>query len=121
MELIIGGAFQGKLDYAKETYGLNDVDIYECSETCAIDTDRRAYNHFERYLLYCCRNGLKPVLEFQEGTVVIMDDIFCGVVPAEKDIREWREFCGRAGGELTKNATSVTRIFCGLPQSLKKK
>ena len=32
MILIIGGAYQGKLDYAKDTFGIVDADVYTCSE-----------------------------------------------------------------------------------------
>ena len=32
MILIIGGAYQGKLDFAKETFGITDTDVHICSE-----------------------------------------------------------------------------------------
>ena len=32
MILIIGGAYQGKLDYAKEKFGLRDEDIFDCAK-----------------------------------------------------------------------------------------
>ena len=32
MILIIGGAYQGKLDYAKEKFGLKDEDIFDCAK-----------------------------------------------------------------------------------------
>ena len=32
MILIIGGAYQGKLDFAKETFGITDADVYSCGE-----------------------------------------------------------------------------------------
>ena len=31
MILIIGGAWQGKLDFARETFGLSQEEIYTCS------------------------------------------------------------------------------------------
>lgn len=119
MELIIGGAYQGKLDHAKEKYHIEEKDIFVCSEEKDIDTSFRCIYHYEKYLLYCYRNGISPVLDFPDDTVVIMDDIFCGVVPIDKEIRGWREFCGRTGAALTLKADHVTRIFCGLPQQLK--
>ena len=30
MILIIGGAYQGKLDYVKDTFGITDTDVYTC-------------------------------------------------------------------------------------------
>ncbi len=118
MELIIGGAYQGKLDYAKEKYSLSEQDIFECSEDTNIDTSKKCIYHFEKYLMYCCKNGISPLLELGDS-IVIADDIFCGVVPIDADIRAWREFCGRSLAALTRKAEHVTRIFCGLPQVLK--
>ena len=119
MKLIIGGAYQGKLEYAKEKFMIREDDIFECRADKYIDTEKRCIYHYEEYLLYCFRNGLSPVLDFDEDTIVIMNDIFCGVVPVDAEIRGWREFCGRSGAALTKKADHVTRIFCGLPQELK--
>ena len=41
MILIIGGAYQGKTEYAKKTYGLQDADIFTCENT-DIDPNARA-------------------------------------------------------------------------------
>lgn len=32
MELILGGVYQGKLDYARNSYALTDEDIFICTE-----------------------------------------------------------------------------------------
>jgi len=119
MDLIIGGAYQGKLDHAKEKYDLKDSDIFTCTADSDIDTSKRCIYAYQEYLLYCYRNGLEPVTDLPKDAIVIMNDIFCGVVPVDKETRGWREFCGRAGSALTKKADHVTRIFCGLPQELK--
>ena len=119
MTLIIGGAYQGKLDHAKEKYGLSEADIFECSEDKDLDLPKRCIYHYEKYLMYCYRNGLSPVLDLGKDKIVIADDIFCGVVPIDAEIRGWREFCGRSLAALTRKASHVTRIFCGLPQLLK--
>lgn len=119
MILIIGGAYQGKLQYVKEKYKVSDDEIFECSSEAEIDLSKRVFHHFEYYLKHCFDCGKSPVLDFDDDQIVIMNDIFCGVVPVEKDLRALREYCGRAGAELTKKAEHVTRIFCGLPQELK--
>ena len=118
MDLIIGGAYQGKLDYAKEKYGLSENDVFDCSEDRDLDTSKRCIYHYEKYLMYCYEKGVSPLLKL-EGRIVIADDIFCGVVPVDAKIRAWREYCGRSLAALTRKADSVTRIFCGLPQVLK--
>jgi adenosyl cobinamide kinase/adenosyl cobinamide phosphate guanylyltransferase len=50
---------------------------------------------------------------------LILQDIFCGVVPMGAENRAWRQRTGRLAQYLSKEATQVSRIFCGLEQRLK--
>ena len=52
MILIIGGAHQGKLEFAKETYGLTEEDIHICgtgdidfSKRCIYGVEEFTWNH----------------------------------------------------------------------------
>ena len=52
MTLIIGGAYQGKLDYAKEVFGITDGDVHICdagnidfSKRCIYKIEEFTYNH----------------------------------------------------------------------------
>ncbi|NMA37573.1 MAG: cobalamin biosynthesis protein CobU, partial [Papillibacter sp.] len=96
MDLIIGGAYQGKLDYAKEKYGLTDSDIFECSDKRDIEF-KACVHHLERFTLYCVKNNLNAVDIFAlwekkwKDCVLICEDISCGVVPIDPEMREWRE------------------------------
>ena len=125
MELIIGGAYQGKLDYAKEKYGLKDADICTCSEDGGICFGYRCYDRTEEFALWCVRTGndavelLKQNRPEWENSVFICEDIFCGVVPMGADMRAWREMTGRMCSYLSSEAEHVCRIFCGLEQVLK--
>ena len=125
MHLIIGGAFQGKTDWAKAQFSLDDGEIFECSEEADACLSAPCITHLERFALYCLRQGLEPaeVLEQRaeawKNSVLICDDISCGVVPLEAETRAWREACGRMLNALSRRADTVTRIFCGLPQRLK--
>jgi len=120
MELVIGGAYQGKLDYAKKTYGLAEGDIFCCGEgSTSVDRSRKCVCHLEFYVLSCIYAGIRPDLEFRKDAVLICDDISCGVVPTDTTLRAWREETGRTLGALARQAEHVTRIFCGLPQKLK--
>ena len=118
MDLIIGGAFQGKLVYATKKYGLKTADICECTISREPDFSKKCLYRFERYVLWCMRNGTEPRTDF-EDKVIIMDDIFCGVVPAEPETRAWREKSGRVMSALAADADSVTRLFCGIPKKIK--
>ena len=119
MDLIIGGAYQGKLDYARSVYTLEEADICHCTPETAPDTACRCWVHYEQYVLGCVRRGEAPQLPEREDAIVIADDIFCGVVPLDAETRLWREETGRALHAVSRHAATVTRIFCGLPLKLK--
>ena len=125
MHLIIGGAYQGKLDYAKEHFGIEGSEVFNCSEKTGIVFGARCLNRLEEFTLWCVRNDREPVSLFRENraawadSVLICCDIFCGVVPMGADMRAWREETGRLCAYLSAEAETVTRMFCGLPQKLK--
>ena len=118
MDLIIGGAYQGKLGYARETFALCDTDICDCRED-GCDMSRRCLWHYEAYVRRCLREGKPIAAPERADAVIIADDIFCGVVSIDPEERLWREECGRALTAISLKAESVTRLFCGLPLRLK--
>lgn len=122
MELIIGGAYQGKRAYAKAAFGLTDGDFFTCADASP-ETSRRCVEHLERYTLACVRAGLDPAevtnLDALADKIVICDDISCGVVPIDPIERAWREQTGRLLTKLSGRASRVVRVFCGLPLELK--
>ena len=117
MDLIIGGVYQGKLQYAMDTFGVREDEVFRCADEPVLDTSKRCVYGFEAYLRACLRAGAEP--ELPEHGVVICQDIFCGVVPLTFEERQWRELTGRSLTALAAKADTVTRIFCGLPQRLK--
>ena len=119
MDLVIGGAYQGKKDFAMEHFSLAREDIYTCTDGEEPDWNRRCIEHLEKYVLYCVRNGVAPRADFRSDAVLIGDDIFCGVVSIDPTERVWREETGRYFGRLSQSADSVHRLFCGLPMRLK--
>ena len=54
-----------------------------------------------------------------EHTVIISDDISCGVVPVDKTERAWREANGRLLIKISDKSEHVTRVFCKIPVVLK--
>ena len=126
MNLIIGGAYQGKLDYAREKYNLKDWEVYGCSEDCPeIDFAKPCINHLEEFVLACIRAQKDPVAYLKQhwedwrDSIFICMDLSSGVVPLGKEMRLWRNENGKVCQLLSKEAASVTRIFCGLEQKLK--
>ncbi|MBR2546774.1 MAG: bifunctional adenosylcobinamide kinase/adenosylcobinamide-phosphate guanylyltransferase [Eubacterium sp.] len=128
MVLIIGGAYQGKLDYAKEEYGLTDADVFTCEEgSTAVGFDEKIVDHFERYILALIKAGQVPerAVGMQlranryKGRIIICDDISQGIVPMDKTERAWREGVGRTMVKVAQQADKVVRVFCGIPVVLK--
>ena len=124
MTLIIGGAYQGKLAFARETFGFGEEDVFTCSGA-EIDFAKPCVNALEEFTLACVRQGLDPVEYLRghraqwENTVFICQDLFCGVVPIDTELRSWRHTTGLVCQYLSREADRVSRIFCGLEQKLK--
>ena len=120
MILIIGGAYQGKLDYAKENFGITDGDVYVCGEE-EIDFSKRCIYKIEAFTT--CNED--PIGYFEthrkewQDSILILQDIFCGVVPMGAENRALRQRTGILAQYLSKEAQQVSRIFCGLEQRLK--
>ena len=108
MKMIMGGAYQGKGQYAAEHYG-----------------GMEPVRDFHALVLEWLKNGVDPMaymeehLEEYKDRVIVCDDIFCGVVPADPLERKWRESLGQLLARLTKDCDEVVRVFCGLGTRLK--
>lgn len=124
MDLIIGGSYQGKLDFAREKYHLKDWDVFSCSG-CEIDFSKPCIHHLEEFVLACVQHNIDPVQYFKQHwedwrqSVLICQDMSCGVVPLGAEMRQWRQATGLLCQFLSREASSVSRIFCGLEQRLK--
>ena len=120
--LIVGGACQGKREYAKNAYGLNEAEILPWNEeregaSCIADLHLRVRACLEKGLTQ--QEVLEKLLPFGRGKIVLCDDIFCGVVPLDALERQWREVTGRLLCLLAQEADTVIRMQCGLPQAIK--
>lgn len=120
MILIIGGAYQGKLDFAKEHFSLGEAEVFTCTRG-EIDFSKRCIRKIEVF----AGENEDPVAYFQnhreqwQDSILILEDIFCGIVPMGADNRAWRQKTGRLCQYLAGQAQQVSRIFCGLEQRLK--
>ena len=124
MIFITGGAYQGKLRYAKTEYDLAEHEIFTCTGP-EIDFSVRCINAIEEFTYACVQDGIEPLDYFLgheaewKDSILICQDIFCGVVPLGAEQREWRQATGRLCKYLSQQAGSVVRMFCGLEQRLK--
>jgi len=94
--MTLGGAYQGKLDFAKETFGVTDADVFFC-DCGQIDFSKRCICHLEVF----AENHPDPTGYFEnhrddwQDSILILQDIFCGVVPMGAQNRAWRQRTGR--------------------------
>ena len=124
MILIIGGAYQGKLDYAKAAFSLAPEDIFTCTGT-EIDFSKPCVNALEEFCYACIQREMDPIAYVQEhredwqNSILICSDLSSGVVPIDPVQRQWRHTTGQLCQYLAGQARQVSRIFCGLEQRLK--
>lgn len=116
MELVIGGAFQGKLAYALEAYGLTESDVCDLA-VCDPAPGYRCYRHLEA--LSRREPDAERYLPLFENAVVIARQVNGGIVPMDGEERAWRERHGTLMQDMARGADRVTRIFCGLAEVLK--
>ena len=105
MDLIIGGAYQGKCTLAAEKYRLTAADI--CDLAAGDPSPARCYIHLEALPLLLAADA------------VISREIGSGVVPMDAGERAWRERHGQLLRQLAESAGHVYRVFCGLTEELK--
>lgn len=124
MKLVFGGAYQGKLTWAREAYGLAQDRCFDCREGLP-QSSMDCLHHLEEFTYVCAKEGLDAVQEMEkrralwQDAVLILRDIGSGVVPMDKTERAWREENGKLLRHLAKEAERVSRIFCGLEERLK--
>lgn len=122
MNLIIGGAYQGKRDFAVETLGIPEEDIFTCAGS-SIDFSKACIDRLEDYVLACIREGSDPLEKLKDKDLskktIICMDMFCGVVPIDGEMRQWRHMTGLVCQYISRQADHVYRIICGLEQRLK--
>lgn len=142
MKLVIGGAFQGKLAYAKETYHLeNWVD----GRSCGFDEIMACggIHHFHEYIRRMITAGQKgtsdgcfiseSLIELEQRAeefaeelyrrnpdiLVVSNELGYGVVPMEKFDRDYREAVGRACTCIAARSDEVVRVVCGIGLRIK--
>ena len=141
MKLIFGGAFQGKLEYAKKNFDIRSVHDCgagaspEASESGAAgavdfagtepDFSKDAVCALEKFVLRCVRDGKEAADFFKENKekwqdkVLIMTDVSQGIVPMDAELRAFREMNGRLMLYLASEAEEVIRVFCGIGKKVK--
>ena len=123
--LIIGGAYQGKLEYAKKLYPQIQWADGEMDSFEKIQNATGIY-HFEIYIKRILKNGKVDIKEILDQIftkdiqkVIICNEVGYGLVPVDSFERYYREQVGRICTTLAKQADKVTRVVCGIGTELK--
>lgn len=128
MTMITGGAFQGKKEFAKMRFSIDENDILNGAD-CDFDSifSAKCVCDYHLFIGRLINEKIDP-LEFTEKLckqnpqiIIIINEIGCGIIPLEKNERAWREQVGRAGCIIAKNSPDVIRICCGIPTKIKGK
>lgn len=123
MILVFGGAYQGKLDYVRNNFGIDKVS--DCSDGSRPDFAADAVYGIDGFVLQCVRDGVEAAEIFREEKelwqekILIMTDVSQGLVPMEAEQRAFREMNGRLLLYLAAEAEQVHRVFCGLGKRVK--
>lgn len=124
MILIIGGAYQGKLAFAREKYpdtawidgqDCEEEELYRCG----------GIFHFHSYVERMMKEG-KGVEDLAEDIIrrnpdicIVSDEIGYGIVPVSRFERDYREMTGRICTKLAGEASKVYRVVCGIGMVVK--
>ena len=124
MRLIIGGAFQGKMEYAQKEYpGIRWVDGAACSEEELLQCEgvyhfhlyiRKSMEKYEEMRLFADR-----IIRENPQIVIITDEIGYGLVPIDAFERRYREETGRICTRLAAFSERVDRVVCGIGLPIK--
>lgn len=109
MIFIIGGAYQGKTDFAKKNFG----------------EEYQLINQYHLRVKEQLREGKDPLAEAEkllketENCIIISDEIGYGLVPIDPFERLYREISGRVNCYLASQAEQVIRVVSGIGSRIK--
>ena len=125
MHLIIGGKYQGKLDYAinlygsfSTTYNLSQIHPSIINQSGLIINVHLGVKTLLTQNISPCEFFLSKI-EFLRQSVIIGDEINSGIIPINEFERKYRDQTGKLYQILAHEADIVDRIFAGLPLRLK--
>ncbi len=110
MELIIGGASQGKFEYATHVLGFKESDIINNLQNIIRDMLEKGTD---------ADAEIMKMIEAKSSCVIICNEIGCGLVPVDPSEREYRDIVGKICCKLAAYAERVHRVICGIGTVIK--
>ncbi len=124
MILVTGGCFQGKTQYACETFGICREETADGASCPLEDLYRtKLLYHFHEYIRRLMKAGqelsVERLAEENPGVILVTNELGYGVVPTDRFDREYREKTGRVCCRIAKEAAQVHRVVCGIGTVIK--
>lgn len=141
MILIFGGAYQGKLEFARTLPDCGAGEVFDCRESSEggrepADTPPALPDFtadiicgLQEFTWECCAEDpatrieaadlMREHREAWRNKILIIDDVSQGIVPMDARVRAFREMNGRLMLYLASEAEAVYRVFCGIGKRIK--
>lgn len=128
MYFIIGGSYQGKLEYVLREFScdLDQVFFAEKEEYKKLETSKikivKDFHLLVRHWMQDDLNVLEKttnLIKQMEDGYIISDEIGYGIVPIDAFERAYREKVGRMSCIIAKEAEHVIRIIAGMGNIIK--
>ncbi|MDN6196064.1 MAG: bifunctional adenosylcobinamide kinase/adenosylcobinamide-phosphate guanylyltransferase [Atopostipes suicloacalis] len=142
MQIVIGGAFNGKAEWVKDNYeashplewiNLRENEAFNLSEAKesilvfqGIEEWTKIYlkDHSIDGAREIFREWIQELLNWekkkdQHHLILIANDISKGIVPVDKKDRDWRDLTGWFYQDLVEEAERVDEIWYGISRQLK--
>lgn len=111
MELVIGGYGEDLAGYSSQIFDIKEYTVIDNFETIVKNNiEKFSDDNFVSDYIY----DLK-----QKNVIVCGHEIGYGIIPIEKNERDYRELYGRVMCDVAKEADSVMRVICGIGQRIK--
>lgn len=115
MRMYIGGAYQGKLSYAKQ----QNPDIkWRDGASCTLKEllEAQGVYRFQEFIRRHTeiQDLSEQLIRKNPSLVIVTDEIGYGLVPVEEKARNFREQTGRICTKLAAHCERVERIVCGI-------
>lgn len=116
MILVVGGAYQGKMEYVKNHYPEDYLLVpnYHLEIKKQLEEGQDPMEEAKRYVL-----GSSLMESEKREIIIVCDEVGSGVVPMEAFERQYREMTGRVCCYFAQEAKEVVRVIAGIGTKIK--
>lgn len=129
MKFIVGGEFQGKLEFALNLVGAKEEEALDLAKEPLVDLKgKKIIYNLNLFIKNNLAEGktqediekiINKLLNENPEIVIVSTEIGYGIVPMDKFDRSYREITGRICCMIAQKATEVHRVICGVGTVIK--